>query len=255
MEPEPEAVEQAYETELAAEDSSKRRYLVCSTCRFPIAGPEDLLLERIECWRPAVFQYLFSLDEGHVIEEESETGGAAPERGDHGYPDGTLEPLVVWAYSATNPTSHRFDVVRIRPTPAIKFERPRGGPDHWTRPTPDHCWFPGTAWRQAYCAVCGDHMGWGYSAWTEESASGSAQGTPQGSEALPSPTSASPTESNGSAPSPTSPTYIANSEAPVLFVGLILTRVVPSDLGEAEVACFVRERNDFALNPVFNNRR
>jgi hypothetical protein len=214
------AVDKAYEEELVREEATKKPYLVCQTCRFPIAGSEDLLRDKAECWRPAVFSYKFSVFDGHVIEDEEGTGGDAAEQNSEDASDDS-EKVVVFAYSATNPGAHRFDVVRVKQTPAIRTETPRGPAGHWTRPTPDHCWFEGTAWRQAYCAVCNDHLGWGYSKWPAEGIEDDEGQT---------------------------------ADSPVLYIGLILTRVAPTVLSSAEHTCLVEERNNFALDPTFTSR-
>lgn len=255
-----EAVESTYAAELAQGEATKRNYLVCQTCRFPVASSADFLAEKIECWRPAVFSYKFSVWDAHIADDDA--------------PEDTAEG-VVYSYSATNPGQHRFDVIRIKPTPAIRTERPRGGPGHWSRPTPEHCWFPGTAWRMASCAVCDAHLGWGYSKWIDDGnvvPSGPGPDVEQGNEEEEEeqgveapvqqgePTTSPVTAGSATPTTPTPPSAVSttiadlNSAAPVEFIGLILTKVAPTQLSDAEHECLQKERQDFALNPAFATR-
>lgn len=231
-----------------------RQALVCGTCNFPLALKEDLHREPVEPWRPAVFSYQFDIfNGGHIVEEGEESE----------HPDAVL------AYSATNPGQHRFDVVLVKPCPGVRIEPARGPKGHWTRPTIEHTWFRGYGWRQAYCAVCQNHVGWGYSPWvadegpsstavndSDEDSDGEdlgalsepAEPSNQAAESAAT-TSQSPPETESQ---PTEP-YLVNSSQSIKFVGLIVTRTTVSELDPARLTELEQARAQI-LDPLFSLR-
>lgn len=103
--------------------------LVCQHCEFPIVEPADVIEEKFpETFKEAVFCYELQLFDKQF-----------------------------WCYSATNPGQHRFDVIRAKPS-SIGIQQ-HGKFDS------SHSWFPGFAWNMAICAVCSEHLGWGFSPW------------------------------------------------------------------------------------------
>lgn len=130
--------------------------LLCGNCRRPIAASADILPERHErAWKDHVYCYQLDLFE-----------------------NGTE----VWAYSATNPTEARFDLVRVRPT-SLNVKRnpveasssaigPSAPPEqheegeplvslHGTY-SPEHSFFIGYSWCYCQCMNCGAFLGWGF---------------------------------------------------------------------------------------------
>ena len=77
--------------------------LCCAVCGSAIVTRDELLLDRAETPRSAVYAY--ELD---VLEEE------------------------VWAYSATNPQAARYDVIRTKPAKSVIA---------YGDPTLEHSWF------------------------------------------------------------------------------------------------------------------
>lgn len=97
--------------------------LVCACCSVAIAGSEHLLEDPIAYLPEASFFY-------------------------------DLEVLSknLKCYSATNPASDRFDVIRCRKD--VDFVV------HSSKYTAAHSWFPGFAWTACVCEVCGNFLGW-----------------------------------------------------------------------------------------------
>jgi hypothetical protein len=102
--------------------------MCCTRCNGPIATAEDLLPAQIPRLESASYPYQLDL----LGNEEA------------------------WVYSATNPSSTRFDVARFGPG-AVARVRTSGDP------TADHSFFPSYAWNMAACAQCGSHLGWAFS--------------------------------------------------------------------------------------------
>lgn len=109
------------------EPEQAQQYLACASCKHPVVRSDELIEELAETWKQAVYPY-----ELGVCDTEC------------------------WCYSATNPGDVRFDVVRVLPSAAgVRLSH---------RPTPEHSWFPGYAWRMASCKTCHSHIGWGFCA-------------------------------------------------------------------------------------------
>lgn len=102
-----------------------KQYFTCAACKLPILEESEIIEERAETWKQAVYPYELLL-----LDREC------------------------WCYSATNPGDVRFDVIRVLPTAAGVALR--------SRPSPEHSWFPGYAWRMAHCVSCYNHLGWGF---------------------------------------------------------------------------------------------
>lgn len=119
----------------ASEDGAPRElWMVCQQCRYPIVSPDNVIPGRAETWAKTVFAY--ELD---------------------------IMGRQVWCYSATNPSAHRFDVLRARPRLGAAIAVTRA-------PDVTHSWFPGFAWQMASCAACDTHLGWAFSTAREGSA-------------------------------------------------------------------------------------
>lgn len=112
-------------------DPEVREYMTCAACHCLIMCAADVIEERAETWKDAVYAYTLS-----VCDRDC------------------------WCYSATNPGDVRFDVVRVLPNcEGVELSSP---------PTPAHSWFPGYAWRRAHCKMCRAHLGWGFCAPNED---------------------------------------------------------------------------------------
>lgn len=112
--------------------NEKVTVLACERCELALVGPDDVIVERFSAVKAdAVFAY--QLDDICGL-------------------DG------VWSYSATNPTSNRFDVVRIKPVAVVRGTIKCTG----SSPSTEHTWFPPYGWNMATCARCGSGIGWGF---------------------------------------------------------------------------------------------
>lgn len=125
--------------------------LLCDGCRCPVASTREILPERHErAWQKHVYCYPFNLFE-----------------------DGAE----VWAYSATNPSSNRFDLLRVRPTVTTFSERTASDAREHTPGvsqkevslvslqglySSEHSFFTGYRWCFCSCANCGHFLGWGF---------------------------------------------------------------------------------------------
>jgi len=90
---------------------------------LPLARREDLLLDRVPILSSACFSY--------ELEILGET---------------------ILAYSATNPSAIRFDVIRIAANPCVVVHG---------EPSNEHSWFISMNWKMISC-VCGYHIGWAF---------------------------------------------------------------------------------------------
>lgn len=131
----PSSVDVPVEGDQAASDSNtecgqvdeheSREYLNCVACKHPVCKAEEIIEQKADTWKQAVYPYELLLCDREC-----------------------------WCYSATNPGDVRFDVVRVLPTAhGVTLRR---------RATPEHSWFPGYAWRMASCSTCTTHLGWGF---------------------------------------------------------------------------------------------
>jgi len=111
----------------APEEQPRQQYMICASCRHLVLGAVDVIEEKAETWKEAVYPYELS-----VCDRDC------------------------WCYSATNPGDVRFDVVRALPTAEGVVLK--------SAPVPEHSWFPGYAWRMAHCRSCRGHLGWGFCA-------------------------------------------------------------------------------------------
>eukprot|EP00928_Gymnodinium_smaydae_P041989 TRINITY_DN28350_c0_g1_i1.p1 TRINITY_DN28350_c0_g1~~TRINITY_DN28350_c0_g1_i1.p1 ORF type:complete len:319 (+),score=43.50 TRINITY_DN28350_c0_g1_i1:38-958(+) len=102
-----------------------QKYMSCSQCENPILRADELIEEKLDIMKEAVYPY--ELD---VCEREC------------------------WCYSATNPGDVRFDVIRVLPTALGVVEK--------STPVLEHSWFPGFAWTMCHCDFCHAHLGWGF---------------------------------------------------------------------------------------------
>lgn len=136
-------------------DGANVSYLVCRGCGVPYCRAADVIAA------PA------AVLTSHVYAYELDVLGV----------EGT-------AYSATNPTDARFDVVRLAPRVAVvratASDNAAGDTDDdYTdagggagvpgpclrcdeRFSPEHSWFTGFEWAMLSCAGCGAHRGWGF---------------------------------------------------------------------------------------------
>ncbi|CAJ1357058.1 unnamed protein product [Effrenium voratum] len=111
---------------LAESKEDEEELLACSHCSNPITWREDILQERVNTFKEAVYPYELA-----VCDKES------------------------WCYLATDPQNNRFDLIRTRATAAVRLV---------ASPCEDYSWFPGYAWRAAYCDSCQAQIGWGFCA-------------------------------------------------------------------------------------------
>lgn len=145
----------------AAEDGTVA-VLLCDGCRCPIGSIWDVLPaeETAPAWKRHVYSYELDLF----------NNGTAP----------------VQAYSATNPSARRFDLLRL--APQVMVRRPAATAAPSTSPTAappaasttvlapafvecdtavystEHSFFTGYAWCFAHCGNCGAFLGWGFAA-------------------------------------------------------------------------------------------
>eukprot|EP00931_Biecheleriopsis_adriatica_P110807 TRINITY_DN85138_c0_g1_i1.p1 TRINITY_DN85138_c0_g1~~TRINITY_DN85138_c0_g1_i1.p1 ORF type:complete len:440 (-),score=60.41 TRINITY_DN85138_c0_g1_i1:25-1344(-) len=113
--------------------AAEEELLACANCFSQIARPADILQEKIESRKDAVYPYELT-----VLDCDS------------------------WCYSATDSDRDRFDVIRIRPNASnIRL---------LASPSAAHSWFVGYAWRRAECECCHNHIGWGFCAAFQDSA-------------------------------------------------------------------------------------
>eukprot|EP00929_Paragymnodinium_shiwhaense_P108071 TRINITY_DN74397_c0_g1_i1.p1 TRINITY_DN74397_c0_g1~~TRINITY_DN74397_c0_g1_i1.p1 ORF type:complete len:356 (-),score=88.49 TRINITY_DN74397_c0_g1_i1:25-1092(-) len=107
-------------------EAQKTPFLICD-CQFPIVSRDELVPERFSCWNKVVYSYELDLLETSA-----------------------------WCYSATNAHDNRFDLIRTLP-PGRNRVFFKG------KPTVEHSFFPGFAWKMCYCSACEGHLGWGFS--------------------------------------------------------------------------------------------
>ena len=103
---------------------------VCAHCGVAVASAQDVITERAETLRTAVWEYqldMLGIDDVPV-------------------------------YSATNPEDHRFDVVRLKHPGKGGAACLVGG----SPPRLEHSWFPPHPWQMAACCGCLDHLGWAF---------------------------------------------------------------------------------------------
>ncbi|RNF09352.1 hypothetical protein TraAM80_02226 [Trypanosoma rangeli] len=106
--------------------------LLCTYCRMPIAQYGEILSHRAtDAWASQVYTYELELFDDNP-------------------------PL--WCYSATNPSAHRFDLVRCDAAIALGHRRIQltGA---WSA---EHTFFLGHEWRYAVCKNCNSFLGWGF---------------------------------------------------------------------------------------------
>eukprot|EP01064_Diplonema_japonicum_P013650 TRINITY_DN2118_c1_g1_i4.p1 TRINITY_DN2118_c1_g1~~TRINITY_DN2118_c1_g1_i4.p1 ORF type:complete len:323 (+),score=90.73 TRINITY_DN2118_c1_g1_i4:40-969(+) len=109
------------------EEEERQHVLSCQQCKLPIVLPEDVITERAEVLLSNVYNYELQL----CITPDKD----------------------IACYSSTNPHGNRFDVIRTRPNEYIKLTG---------TPSPECCWFTGTAYVMAHCVHCSHMLGWGY---------------------------------------------------------------------------------------------
>ncbi|KPI86387.1 hypothetical protein ABL78_4538 [Leptomonas seymouri] len=140
--------------------------LLCDSCRCPIGSEWDVLPAEVHApvWKDQVYSYELDLF----------ANGSPP----------------IQAYSATNPSKRRFDLLRLAPhvtvhgAPAFPDKAhggysvgasasPAGSTATPTRAPPfvecdiavyssEHTFFPGYAWCFGHCSNCGAFLGWGF---------------------------------------------------------------------------------------------
>ncbi|KAK7197525.1 hypothetical protein NESM_000702300 [Novymonas esmeraldas] len=148
--------------------------LLCDGCRCPVASARDVLKaeETVPTWKKHVYSYDVDLF----------MNGSAP----------------LQAYSATNPSARRFDLLRVAPCVSVYAATPRHTAEdvhstddalhekqehHSAAATPpaapslvapsfmkceskvyssEHSFFPGYAWCFSSCGNCGAFLGWGF---------------------------------------------------------------------------------------------
>lgn len=102
--------------------------LLCDSCDMPICSMSDIIFDRASVMDSSVYSYELDL-----LGED------------------------IWVYSATNPSTRRFDVVRVSSSvvnmKTVKCEKGF---------SMEHTWFPPYAWCMCECSSCGRHLGWGF---------------------------------------------------------------------------------------------
>jgi hypothetical protein len=115
--------EDTHKDSVQAENIFDTPCLVCASCGLCIAGSDHMLEESIEYFAEAAFSYDFEVLNTNVK-----------------------------CYSATNPATERFDVIRFRSD--VDFVV------YSSKYTATHSWFSGFAWTACSCQGCGDFLGW-----------------------------------------------------------------------------------------------
>ena len=205
--------------------------LLCSTCRNPVCPEECLLVDVTSTLSSSVFTYRLDL----------------------------LTLADVPLYSATNPSGHRFDVVRCTPR-VVTDGFVRVGRTSFA----EHSWFPPRHWSMADCASCGSHLGWAFneprpdaderdsprSAETEQGMHHS-QNTPNGEAEQCEAIEDDPESSGVSLPSGCNEETPSAAPRALSFVGLIVTRCAPVD--EYTAAALLEARQTAAARAARNN--
>lgn len=124
-------------------------YMVCSGCRSPVCGIDSIIRDPTLAHSTCGFKYIMegALGDTHC-------------------------------YSFTNPQSDRFDIMLVRPMLVLhrraSWSLGDGDDDAVAASSRsyvqisrgaavlDYSWFPGLAWRSAFCRTCGMHLGWAY---------------------------------------------------------------------------------------------
>ncbi|EKG02463.1 hypothetical protein TCSYLVIO_006509 [Trypanosoma cruzi] len=106
--------------------------LICMRCYMPIAQYDEILPHRAtDAWASQVYTYELDLFENKP-------------------------PL--WCYSATNPSTHRFDLVRCDAVIALR----RHLLSFYGQWSAEHSFFVGHEWCCVACRACQNFLGWGF---------------------------------------------------------------------------------------------